>query len=279
MQVLLNRNVRTRDTLRGALNLRAEPHGAVSQRCRECGFLAFRASEQCPVCGVGDWPFTPLRDRRGDAHAEQAAPPHDTQRPVPAWSSRVAAAVRRAAIRRPRPSSAPLLSILTVVLMVGGYVTFDRTCRADPACRGPATPGATTIDAGVHGADAPTLPVVPVPVYAFHQSDDKPVAAHETPVAADDTQIAAEQPRVAPRVADTSRRATSRSTARATTTLARHAPPVREPQHARNGVRVADWKGAPARRTHAIHRVSVHTRHGRRAAPTDIQLAGVYRGH
>ncbi|WP_175752101.1 ATP-dependent serine protease [Burkholderia ambifaria] len=272
MQVLLNRKVRTRDTLRGALSLRAEPHGAVSQRCRECGFLAFRASEQCPVCGVGDWPFTPLRDRRGDA---QAAPSDGTQRPVPAWSSRVAAAVRSAAIRRPRASSAPLLSILTVVLMVGGYVTFDRTCRADPVCRGPAAPGATTIDAGAHGADAPTLPVVPVPVYAFHRSDDKPVAAHETPVAADDTQIAAEQPRVA----DTGRRATARSTARATTTLARHAPPVREPQHARNGVRVADWKGVPARRTHAIHRVSVHTRHGRRAAATEIQLAGVYRGH
>ncbi|NIF45979.1 hypothetical protein F3J14_35105, partial [Burkholderia sp. Tr-862] len=96
-----------------------------------------------------------------------------------------------------------------------------------------------------------------------------------TSVAADDTQIAADQPRVA----DTSRRATSRSTARATTTLARHTPPVREPQHARNGVRVADWKGVPARRTHAIHRVSVHTRHGRRAAATEIQLAGVYRGH
>ncbi|WP_175695355.1 ATP-dependent serine protease [Burkholderia ambifaria] len=275
MQVLPNRKVRTLDTLRGALNLRAEPHGAVSQRCRECGFLAFRASEQCPVCGVGDWPFTPLRDRRGDAQAGQATPPQDTPPPVPAWSSRVAAAVRSAAIRRPRASSAPLMSILTVVLMVGGYVTFDRTCRADPACRGPATPGATTIYAGARGADAPTLPVVPVPVYAFHRADDKPAAAHETPVATDDTQIAAEQPRVA----DTSRRATSRSTARATTTLARHAPPVREPQHARNGVHVADWKGSPARRTHALHRVSAHTRHGHRAAATDIQLAGVYRGH
>jgi len=276
MQVLLNRNVRPRDTLRGALNLRAEPHGAVSQRCRECGFLAFRASERCPVCGVGDWPFTPLRDRRGDAQAGQAAPPPDTQRPVPAWSSRVAAAVRSAAIRRPRPSSAPLLSILTLVLMVGGYVTFDRTCRADPVCRGPAAPGATTIDAGAHGADAPTLPVVPVPVYAFHRADDKPAAAHETPVAADDTPVAADDTQIAAEPP----RATARSTARATTALARHAPPVREPQHARNGVRVADWKGGvPARRTHAIHRVSVHTRHGRRAAATEIQLAGVYRGH
>ncbi|MET3822741.1 hypothetical protein ACVK00_001539 [Burkholderia sp. PvR073] len=274
MQVLPNRKVRTRDTLRGALNLRAEPHGAVSQRCRECGFLAFRASEQCPVCGVGDWPFTPLRDRRGDAQAGQATPPHDTPPPVPAWSSRVAAAVRSAAIRRPRASSAPLMSILTVVLMVGGYVTFDRTCRADPVCRGPSTPDAATIDASAHGADAPTLPVLPAPVYAFHRPDDTPaaaetrVAANETLVAADDTQIAADPPRAA-----------ARSTARATTTLARHTPPVREPQHARNGVRVADWKGVPARRTHAIHRVSVHTRHGRRAAATEIQLAGVYRGH
>ncbi|EDT37318.1 conserved hypothetical protein [Burkholderia ambifaria MEX-5] len=167
------------------------------------------------------------------------------------------------------------MSILTVVLMVGGYVTFDRTCRADPVCRGPAAPGAATIDAGVHGADAPTLPVVPVPVYAFHRADDKPVAAHETPVAADDTQIAADPPRVA----STSRHATARSTARATTTLARHAPPVRERPHARNGIRVADWKGGvPARRTHAVRRVSVHTRHGRRAAATEAEMAGVYRG-
>ncbi|WP_322023719.1 ATP-dependent serine protease [Burkholderia sp. BCC1977] len=276
MQVLPNRTVRTRDTLRGALNLRAEPRDAVRQRCRHCGFMALRAAEQCPVCGLGDRPFAPLREPRDrseqddDVHPAQAAPRHDAP-PVPTWSSRVAAAVRSAAVRQPRASSAPLLSILTLVLLVGGYVTFDRTCRADPVCHGQGAPGPAAADAGLHAADAPTLPVAPAPAYAFHPADR---AAVDTARLAD-----AGQPSEAdqPDLAGTSRHATGRMA----TTLARHAPAVREPVRARGGMRVADWKGGAAapRRGHAIRRVSLHTRHGRRALASETQLAMVYRGH
>ncbi|WP_175826211.1 ATP-dependent serine protease [Burkholderia sp. Bp9031] len=270
MRILPNRKVRTRDTLRGALNLRAEPRGAVSQRCRQCGFMAFRASEQCPVCGLGGWPFAPLHERHGDAHAAQAVPPHGTQQPAPTWSSRVAAAVRNAAIQRPRASSAPLLSILTLVLLVGGYVTLDRTCRADPVCRGQGAPGRVAADASAQAADTPTLPVVPAPVHAFHPADRAPADTNR--LADADRPSATDQPGNAG--------TTRHGTGRATTTLARHAPPLREPESARGGIRVADWKGGvPARRAHAIRRVSVHMRHGRRAAATEAAMAGLYRGH
>ncbi|WP_175837200.1 ATP-dependent serine protease [Burkholderia anthina] len=248
MQVLPNRNVHMRDTVRGALNLRAEPHDAVSQRCRHCGFMAFRARERCPVCGESGWPFNPLRERTDGAPAGHV--PHAGQ-PAPTWSSRVAATVRRAAFKRPRASSAPLLSILTLVLLVGGYVTFDRMCRTDAVCRGQGSSGATTIDASVQAADAPTLQVMPAPVYATHPDDGTQVAA--TP----------------PHGSGTGRHAA--------TTLARNAP---DGAHA-GAIRVADWNGGtrPARHTHAIRRVSAHTRHGRRAAATEAEMAMLYRGH
>ncbi|HDR8856310.1 TPA: ATP-dependent serine protease [Burkholderia territorii] len=279
MQVLPNRKIRPRDTLRGALNLRAEPRDTVSQRCRQCGFMAFRASEQCPVCGLGGWPFAPLRQARDEAPATQAAPPHDAQ-PVPTWSSRVAAAVRSAAVQRPRASSAPLLSILTLVMLVGGYVTYDRTCRADPACRGPGAPRTVTAEASPPSA-APlttTLPVGPAPVQAFHPAER---AAVDTDRLADaDVDTATDRPTTAAQRgnAGTPRHAAARST----TTLARHAPPVHEPNNARGGgIRVADWKGGAAatRRGHAIRRVSVHTHHRHRAMASGAQLAMVYRGH
>ncbi|AFQ49748.1 hypothetical protein [Burkholderia cepacia] len=263
MQVLPNRKVRARDTLRGALNLRAEPRDAVGLCCRQCGFMAFRASEQCPVCGLGNWPFAPLRERSDDAHAAQATPPHDAQ---PTWSSRVAAAARSAAVRQPSASSAPLLSILTLVLLVGGYVTFDRMCQANPVCRGQGTPAPVA-------ADTPTLPVVPAPAYAFHPADHAPV---------DTERLAnADRPSDADQSgdADTRRHITGR-TGRAATTVAHHAPPLREPGSARGGIRVADWKGGvAARRTHAIRRVSVHMRHGRRAVASGAHTAELYRGH
>lgn len=275
MQVLPIRKVRTRDTLRGALNLHAEPRDAVSQRCRQCGFMAFRATEQCPVCGLGDWPFAPLRepsepsnqsDRSDEAQAAQAAPPHDAL-PVPTWSSRIGAAVRNAAIRRPSASSAPLLSILTLVLLVGGYVTFDRTCKADPVCRGQGAPGPAANDASLHAADAQTLPVVPAPVYTFHPAD--------RPAVDTDRLAAADRLDATDRAgyAGTSRQMTGRTA----TTVARHAPAVR----ARGGTRVVNWKGGATatRHGHAIRRVSVHTRHGRRATAGATQVAMVYRAH
>ncbi|AOK08183.1 ATP-dependent serine protease [Burkholderia sp. AU28942] len=275
MRVMPNRKVRTRDTLRGALSLRADVRGAVSQRCRQCGFMAFRARKRCPVCGLGNWPFAPLGDARYDT---QPAPPmhapHPPQ-PAPTWSSRVAAAVRGAAQRRPRASSAPLLSILTLVLMVGGYVTFDRMCRADPVCRGQGARDAATINAGAHAADAtPTQPVAPPPVLPLRAPADAARATEGEPA-----QVAAAAP-----VADTgtparaSGHAAARTSARAATTLARHAPQVRGPDSVRSGMRVADWKGA-ARRPHPIHRVSMHARHKHRAVATEMQMAELYRGH
>ncbi|KVV43872.1 ATP-dependent serine protease [Burkholderia territorii] len=281
MQVLPNRKVRPRDTLRGALKLRAEPRDTVSQRCRQCGFMAFRASEQCPVCGLGGWPFAPLRQARDEAPVAHAAPPHEAQ-PVPTWSSRVAAAVRGAAVQRPRASSAPLLSILTLVMLVGGYVTYDRTCRADPACRGPGVPRTVMADASPHSAAPPTtaLPVAPAPVQAFHPAERPAVDTDRLAHADVDADADADRPTTAAQRgnAGTARHAAARST----TTLARHAPPVHEPNNARGGgIRVADWKGGAAttRGGHAIRRVSLHTRHGRRAMASPAELATVYRGH
>ncbi|KVC44103.1 ATP-dependent serine protease [Burkholderia diffusa] len=277
MQVLPNRKVRPRDTLRGALNLRAEPRDTVSQRCRQCGFMAFRASEQCPVCGLGGWPFAPLRQPRDDAPTADATPPHE-QQPVPTWSSRVAAAVRGAAVQRPRASSAPLLSILTLVMLVGGYVTYDRTCRADPVCRGSGASRTVTADASPHTAGPSTLPVGPVPVQAFHPAEPEAVGTDRLADANVDTN--ADRPSKA---AQRSNAGTPRHAAgRPTTMLARHTPPVHGPNSARGaGIRVADWKGGAAatRRGHAIRRVSLHTHHGRRAMANHAELAMVYRGH
>ncbi|MCR4469927.1 ATP-dependent serine protease [Burkholderia sp. SCN-KJ] len=272
MQVLPIRKVRTRDTLRGALNLHAVPRDAVSQRCRQCGFMAFRATEQCPVCGLGGWPFAPLREpiesseSSDEAQATQAAPPHDAL-PVPKWSSRIGAAVRSAAIRRPSASSAPLLSILTLVLLVGGYVTFDRTCKADPVCRGQGAPAPAANDASLHAADALTLPVVPAPVHAFHPAD-RPALDSDRLAAADRLDATDRAGYAGP---------SRHMTGRTATTVARHAPAVRT----RSGTRVVNWKGGATatRHAHAIRRVSLHTRHGRRATASATQVAMVYRAH
>ncbi|KAB0644439.1 hypothetical protein F7R21_03190 [Burkholderia latens] len=164
---------------------------------------------------------------------------------------------------------------MTLVLMVGGYVTFDRMCRSDPVCRGQGAPDAATIHAGTHAADpAPAQPVAPAPVFALRPDDGSRPIANEPVLTA-----------AAPPDADTGKparatgHATARTPGRAATTLARHAP-VRGPDSARGGIRVADWKGGvPARRPHAVRRVSTHARHGHRAAATETQLAELYRGH
>ncbi|KVF68277.1 ATP-dependent serine protease [Burkholderia sp. FL-7-2-10-S1-D7] len=279
MQVLPNRKVRTRDTLRGALSLRAEPRATVSQRCRQCGFMAFRASEQCPVCGLGGWPFAPLRRSNDDVPAAQAAPTHEAQH-VPTWSSRVAAAVRSAALQRPRASSAPLLSILTLVMLVGGYVTYDRTCRANPVCHGPGASRPLTAYASLHAGDAPTLPVgpAPAPVPAFHAAERAAVDIDRLANANVDTDTDRSTKAAQPGNAGTPRHATGRPM----TTLARHTPPVHGPDSARGGgIRVADWKGGATatRHAHAIRRVTLHTRHGRRAMASAAETAMIYRGH
>ncbi|MBR8059045.1 hypothetical protein [Burkholderia dolosa] len=257
MRILLNRKARMRDTLRGVLALRADARRAAGTHCPQCGFTAFHALERCPACGLRNRRFEPPRMQPDDAY--DVPPVH----PLDAWSSRIARAVRDAALRRPRASSAPLLSILTLVLLVGGYVTADRVCKADPVCRGPDAPDAAATGRELHAADGPTLPVVPVPVYPFRAVDTKQAAAERNG-----------GPDANARTADRN--------ARAEAVSARNAPTARAPEKSRAGsVRVADWKGGrdQARHTRAVRRVSAHVGHGRRAASSDAELAKIYRGH
>ncbi|KML02848.1 MULTISPECIES: hypothetical protein [Burkholderia] len=256
MRVLPNRTFRARDDWRAILNARADARRTARCRCRECGFVAFRALEHCPVCGQWDWPFDPVRRTPGDARTPHAVQRFDT------WSSRVTRTLRNAAFRRPRASSAPILSILTLVLLVGGYVMVDRACNADPVCRGSKISGAATSDAGAYVSNDPVLPVLPAPAYPFHSTDG--------------TQVAAARQR-SPDVGEAAGR----------TTVARAAPANRAPDrpHAAATVRVADLKAGrnAAHRARVFHRVSAHTAHTARARRTttasNTQLAQLYRGH
>ncbi|NHV31596.1 hypothetical protein [Burkholderia sp. D-99] len=257
MRVLPNRTIRARDDWRALLSARADARRTAGCRCRECGFVAFRALEHCPVCGQRNWPFDPVRVASDDTHATHAAPSFHT------WSSRIARTLRNAAFRRPRASSAPILSILTLVLLVGGYVTVDRTCKADPVCRGSDVSGATASDAGPYASNDPVLPVLPAPAYPFHSTDG--------------TQVAAARPG-SPDVGESAGR----------TAVARAAPAMRasDRSHAAATVRVAAWKGsrsAAAHRASAFHRVSAHTAHTAHARRTttagNTEIAQLYRGH
>lgn len=250
MHVLPNRNAHTRDAWRAVLIARVESRRAACCRCRECGFVAFRAFEHCPVCKQWNGPFDPVRNTSAPKHATHALPP------VQRWSSRIARTLRNAAFRRPRASSAPLLSIVTLVLLVGGYVTVDRTCKADPVCRGAGTPAAV-IGSDLLASNDPALPVLPAPVYPFHSTDGTQAAAARRDIA--------NAGELAGRIA-----------------VAQAAPPMREPDRKHAGtVRVADWRGNhdPAHRTHAIRRVSVHASHARHTVPRNAEIAKLYRGH
>lgn len=253
MRVLPNRTLRARDDWRAILNARAEARRTASFQCKECGFVAFRALEHCPVCGRWNWPFDPLRVASNGTHATHAAHSFHT------WSSRIARALRNAAFRRPRASSAPILSILTLVLLVGGYVTVDRTCKADPVCRGSNGSSARASNAGPYASNDPVLPVLPAPVYPFYSIDA--------------TQAAATR-QGSPDVGESAGK----------TTVAQATPAMRAPDraHATTGtVRLADWKASrsAAHRNRAFHRVSVHTAHARRTTANRTQIAQLYRGH
>ncbi|WP_322084217.1 hypothetical protein [Burkholderia sp. BCC1972] len=253
MRVLPNRNIRTRDAWRAVLNARAESRHPTRCRCRECGFVAPRALERCPACGQWDWPFDPIRHTRAPAHAAYAP------RAGRSRSSRVAHSLRDAAFRRPSASSAPILSLLTLVLMVGGYVLVDRTCRADPACRGAGTPAAAATESGPPAANEPVLPVLPTPVFPFHSPDGTP-------------QLAAIPPH-----GDA-----NASPPAGKTQVAQAAPSMRAPDRTRAGVvRVSDWKGRhdAVHRTHPTRRVSLHTRHWRHNPSGNAEAARLYRGH
>ncbi|WP_407972007.1 hypothetical protein ACJ51O_30660 [Burkholderia pyrrocinia] len=256
MRVLPIRNIRARDAWRAVLNTRAESRHTACCRCRACGFVAFRALEHCPVCGRWNWPFDPIRRASDDAHATRAPRSFHT------WSSRVARTLRNAAFRQPRASSAPILSILTLMLLVGGYVTADRTCKADPVCRGSDPPAASAAESGLHASPDPVLPVLPVPVYPFHSTDG--------------TQLAANPQRDGPSAGEPVNRMP----------VVQAAPSIREPGRTHTRVvRVKDWRRSrdSAHRTHAIRRVSLHTGHGhghaRRNASDKADIAKLYAGH
>ncbi|CAB3757596.1 hypothetical protein B7G54_09080 [Burkholderia puraquae] len=251
MRVLPNHTIRARDEWRAILNARADARRTACCRCRECGFVAFRALEHCPVCGQWNWPFDPIRVASEDTHAKHAARSFHT------WSSRVARALRNAAFRRPGASSAPILSILTLVLLVGGYVAIDRTCKADPVCRGSNGAVATARNAGPYASNDPVLPVLPAPVYPFHLTDGTQVAAARQGT---------------PNVGEAAGR----------TAVARAAPAMRAPDLSHpTTVRLAAWKGgrSAAHRTRTFHRVSAHTVHARRTTAGNTQIAQLYRGH
>ncbi|WP_175689926.1 hypothetical protein [Burkholderia anthina] len=250
MRVLPNRNVRTRDAWRAVLNARAESRQAACCRCRACGFVAFRALEHCPVCGQWGWPFDPIRRASDDTHATPAPQPFHT------WSSRVARALRNAAFRRPRASGAPILSILTLVLLVGGYVTVDQRCKADPVCRGSGTPAAAAIGPGLLASNDPALPVLPMPVYPFHSTVGM--------------QVAANRPYGGPGAGEPA----------SPMSVAQTAPSMREPGRARTGaIRLADWRGSRDSAHRSIRRVSSHIGYARRTIASDAEIAKLYRGH
>ncbi|KVG69685.1 hypothetical protein [Burkholderia ubonensis] len=174
MQVLLSRKVIARDTLKGALNAHARSRQAAGYRCSQCGFVAFRALEHCPVCGKWNWPF--------DARAGGPARPS-----FDSWPARIARFLHHVAIHQPRASSAPMLSLATLVLVFGGYVALDRMCQADPACRAPNLPRASAIigdlrtpaDLASPLVSLPGDPVLPLelPAYPFHALDEAQLAA------------------------------------------------------------------------------------------------------
>ncbi|KVR26930.1 hypothetical protein WK13_29315 [Burkholderia ubonensis] len=174
MQVLLSRKVIARDTVKGALNAHARSRQAAGYRCSQCGFVAFRALEHCPVCGKWNWPF--------DARAGGPARPS-----FDSWPARIARFLHHVAIHQPRASSAPMLSLATLVLVFGGYVALDRMCQADPACRAPNLPSASAIigdlrtpaDLASPLVSLPGDPVLPLelPAYPFHALDEAQLAA------------------------------------------------------------------------------------------------------
>ncbi|KVD22569.1 hypothetical protein [Burkholderia ubonensis] len=174
MQVLLSRKVIARDTLKGALNAHARSRQAAGYRCSQCGFVAFRALEHCPVCGKWNWPF--------DARAGGPARPS-----FDSWPARIARFLHHVAIHQPRASSAPMLSLATLVLVFGGYVALDRMCQADPACRAPNLPSASAIigdlrtpaDLASPLVSLPGDPALPLelPAYPFHALDEEQLAA------------------------------------------------------------------------------------------------------
>ena len=249
MRVLPNRTIRSRDDWRAILTARAETRRTASFRCRECGFVAFRALEHCPVCGRRNWPFDSIPAHRM---------PRMRRAPF-TWSSRIARALRNAAFQQPRASTAPILSILTLVLLVGGYVVVDRTCKADPACRGSNDSRAMASDAARTHRTTPCCRSCPHPSIRFIRLTER---RRRSP---------AGQPRLAAAAHPRDRR---QSRERRRPCAPRPAAPRR---HGSPGG--LEGNHGAAHRPHTLHRVSTHTARARHPASNTQQIAALYRGH
>ncbi|MGZ2746733.1 hypothetical protein [Burkholderia stagnalis] len=286
MQVLPNRKIVARDTLTGVLSAHARSRHIACCRCTQCGFIAFRALEHCPACGRWNGPFEPLAEQPGRARGGHPV------RPVDAWDARVARFFHHVAVNQPRASTAPMLSLVTLFLLFGGYVGLDRMCRLDPVCRAQDMAGAPTIAGDLRAqaelaAQSGDLPVLPPPVYPFHAIAPPRVAAGAGGGPGAD-QLAARTNEDAPPVR-TPVPAQNAIAARVPgNTLA--APPCtlrNESGCARMhtaALRTAELRNrrdmAPARHAQTtIRRVSAHPEPARRSGSHGIELARLYRGH
>ncbi|WP_431824483.1 hypothetical protein [Burkholderia sp. F1] len=269
MRVLPNRKVIARDTLTGALNAHARSRQAPCYRCRQCGFVAFRALEHCPVCGMWNWPF--------DARAGSPA-----RTPFDSWPARIARFLHHVAIHQPRASSAPMLSLVTLVLVFGGYVALDKMCQTDPVCRAPDLSGATAIIGGLRAPadlvtppDDPALPLPPQPAYPFHSLDEAELAA-DAAVGPGGDQHAA------PTIAGAQHASAARTpgTMIAARTCAARAAPGCARAHAAP-IRTAElWnRPSPTHHAHPIRRVGARPEPVQRQASNGMDVARLYRGH
>ncbi|MDY7804499.1 hypothetical protein U0E23_18825 [Burkholderia stagnalis] len=289
MQVLPNRKIVARDTLTGVLSAHARSRHIACCRCTQCGFIAFRALEHCPACGRWNWPFEPLAEQPRRALADHP------MRPVDAWDARVARFFHHVAVNQPRASTAPMLSLVTLFLLFGGYVGLDRMCRLDPVCRAQDVSEAPAIAGDLHAqaelaAQSADLPVLPPPVYPFHATDPPRVAADAGSGPGAEDRLAGRPKQDAPPVrAPAPARTQNAIAARApVNTLAARPCALRSESGCARmraaALRTAEPRDrrdtAPARHAQkTIRRVSAHPEPARRSGSHRIELARLYRGH
>lgn len=290
MHVLPNRKIAARDTLSGVLNAQARARHIACCRCTQCGFIAFRALEHCPACGRWNWPFEPLPEQPGRARAAHAV------RPIDAWDARVARFFHHVAVNQPRASTAPMLSLVTLFLLFGGYVGLDRMCRSDPVCRvqsvseAPAIAGELRAQAEL-AAESAELPVLPPPVYPFHAIDPPLVAAgaagspgtDRLAAGAIDDAPPVHAPARAPvpvRVQNaTAARTPGRTLAVRPCALRNASGCTRMRATALRTAEPRSRQDAARRAQTTVRRVSVHPGPARRSGAHRIELAHLYRGH
>ncbi len=279
MQVLLNRKVNARDTVRRVSNRRIGSLPSVCCRCRQCGFVAFRSLERCPVCGRRGWPF---ETHAGTALAGAPARSSGT------WVARLSHFLHDAAVQQPRASTAPVLSIATLVLLFGGYVVFDRMCSAGSACRAQDASVVTTVIADLPApadqaarSDRPPLPMPSLPVYAFHLANDARVSADEGGGAGVGQRADGMAKRAGSAVVQRVTAGHKQGRALAARSCTGRAAPGCPPPKARALQTTTQWQGGgkPTRSLHQGRGFSLHAGVARRPMPKDDTVAKLYRGH